>query len=170
MPPQTVDADLAAKQLDRILGFFPRVESKASFLFAVDTALLGALAVNLQKHDLQVWYQVACVGLSAVLIALSFYCVYRCIFPSLGGGHASLVYFREIARMREAEYLNAMKALQPQQLIDDCLSQVWRNSEILTEKFDWAKRSFVLTGFALVPWSISLVLIALNHPTLPVFK
>jgi hypothetical protein len=34
------DIEGAAKQLDRILGFFPRVESKASFLFALNSALL----------------------------------------------------------------------------------------------------------------------------------
>jgi hypothetical protein len=30
----------AEKQLDRVLGFFPRVEAKASFLFALDVGLL----------------------------------------------------------------------------------------------------------------------------------
>ena len=43
--------DTASVQLDRVLGFFPRVESKASALFAVDTGMLALLALNLRMGD-----------------------------------------------------------------------------------------------------------------------
>jgi hypothetical protein len=49
----------SAKQLDRILGFFPRVEAKASFVFAVDTGMLGFAVLNMRKEDFEHWYFLA---------------------------------------------------------------------------------------------------------------
>jgi Family of unknown function (DUF5706) len=165
-----LDTEIAAKQLDRTLGFFARVESKASFLFAVDSAMLGVLALNLQKEDFSLWLPSGSAGLSAALLLASLFFVYRCTFPSLKGGHASLVYFREIAKMREAEYISAFKALSPAKLTDDFISQTWRNSEILAAKFDYMKIAFMLTASALVPWCTFLVFASVVHSHLPVLK
>jgi hypothetical protein len=170
MTKPAVDLETAAKHLDRILGFFPRVESKASFLFALNSALLGTLAINVQRSDFALWYHLIFIIVAAALIATSFFFVYRCIFPSLKGGHSSLLYFREINKLREAEYITAMKNASTDDLVDDFISQAWRNAEILGKKFDHVKVAFILTGLGLIPWAMFLVLAGLNHPQLPVIK
>ncbi|MGY3590140.1 hypothetical protein ACVIGB_010277 [Bradyrhizobium sp. USDA 4341] len=170
MPKTATNVEVATKQLDRVLSFFPRVESKASFLFAVDAALLGVLAVNVQKEDFSIWYAALAAISASAFFCLSLYFVYRCIFPSLAGGHASLIFFREIAKLREPEYLQAIKSVTDDQLLDDLLGQVWRNSEILGKKFDHIKIAFVLTGTGLLPWLTFLVSAALNHTQWPVIK
>jgi hypothetical protein len=166
----TADADAAAKQLDRILSFFPRVEAKASFLFAMDTTLLGVIAINAQKSDFLIWYHTAALALAASLLFGSLYFVYFCIFPSLKGGHSSLIYFREIAKLREAEYIAAVRAIDSDRLTEDFIGQAWRNSEILTKKFDHIKVAFVLTALSLIPWTAFLLLAGLTHTQLPAFK
>ena len=170
MQKAVVDSEVAAKHLDRILGFFSRVEAKASFLFAIDSALLGVIAINVQRNDFVVWYYLVTLAIAAVLICASLYFVYRCVFPSLKGGHASLIYFREIAKLREADYITKLKGVSEIELLDDMLGQVWRNSEILGKKFDHVKTAFILTSLALIPWLAFLVLAGVNHPTLPVIK
>jgi hypothetical protein len=35
-----ITKETAEKQLDRIMGFFPRVDAKGSFLFALDSSCL----------------------------------------------------------------------------------------------------------------------------------
>jgi hypothetical protein len=75
-----VDSEVAAKHLDRILGFFSHVEAKASFLFAIDS-LLGLIVTNVQRNDFVVWYYLVTLALAAVLFCASLYFVYRCIFP-----------------------------------------------------------------------------------------
>lgn len=45
MPPQDAKV-FATTQLDRLLAFFPRVDGKASFVLALNVALLGVMAVN----------------------------------------------------------------------------------------------------------------------------
>jgi hypothetical protein len=41
---QKTNIERAKDQFNRILGFFPRVEAKASVILAVDTAMLGVIA------------------------------------------------------------------------------------------------------------------------------
>lgn len=170
VPKQSVNIDIAAKQLDRVLSFFPRVEAKASFLFALNSAMLGVLALNVQKTDLGLWHHVLSASIAVLLVVASLFFVYRCTFPSLRGGTASLVYFHEIAKLREAEYLAAFKAVLPESLAEDYLSQAWRNAEILAAKFSDLKRAFLLTALALFPWSAFLVLASITHAQFPVLK
>jgi hypothetical protein len=97
--------EIASGQLDRVLGFFARVEAKASFVFAVDSTVLGLVAVNIQFGDLSNWLIVTPAAVCILLVGASLFYVYRCSFPSLTGGTNSLIYFREIAKRREAEFI-----------------------------------------------------------------
>jgi hypothetical protein len=162
--------EICAKQLDRILGFFPRVESKASFLFAVNSTMLGVLALNVQRVDFFSWSHGTAAAATVGLLAASLWFIYRCTFPNLAGGHASLIYFREIAQLREAEFIVSFKSLPSDRLFDDLASQVWRNSEILTVKFRSVKLAFTLTALSLVPWTVFLVFASITHSQFPVVK
>lgn len=164
------DLEFAAKQLDRILGFFPRVEAKASFLFALNSGMLGILAINIKKEDLVLWQHVLPILVAVLLLSASLYFAYRCTFPSLKGGSASLIYFAEIAKLREANYIESIKSADTEQLTDDFLGQAWRNSEILALKFSAIKNAFALTAAALIPWVIFLVLASVTHANLAVVR
>src|SRR5262245_4334746 len=72
--------EIAPKQLDRVLGFFARVEAKASFVFATNAALLGILAANVQRIDFDRGLHVTCMATAALLLAASCYFVHRCSF------------------------------------------------------------------------------------------
>lgn len=158
------------EQLDRVLSFFPRIEAKASALFAIDLGLLGLMALNLHLEDFGLWY----IALPAVLslggILASLYFVYKCQFPHLDGGTSSLIYFREIAKRTEANFAAEFLSQSEEARLRDVLGQVWRNSEILKIKFDSLKVAFIVTGATLVPWVAFLVATAAQHHQLPVFK
>jgi hypothetical protein len=162
--------DISAKQLDRILGFFPRVESKASFLFAVNSAMIGALSVNIQRADLFSLIHMTLAVLSMAALIVSLFFIYQCTFPNLAGGHSSMIYFREIAKQRETEYVGAFKSLSNDRLLEDLTSQTWRNAEILAAKFTAMKRAFVVTALALAPWSLFLIVASITHSQFPVIK
>lgn len=150
-------------QLDRILAFFPRVESKATFLFAFNGAVMALMAINVGRGDFFIWY-IALPGLiAAILVSLSVYFVYRCIFPDLYGGSSSLFYFREIAKRTEAGFIEEFENQEPDKLKRDLLGQVWRNSEILEAKFDAIKIAFVLSAIGIIPAAIYLAAVALTH-------
>lgn len=174
MTPTPFDHDalieVADRQLDRILEFFPRVESKASLLFAIDTGMLAVLALNITKADLVIWYLATSAVLALGFIAASFWYLYKCAFPNLDGGAASLVYFREIAGKTEANYIDQFQKQTTDTYVRDLLGQVWRNSEILRMKFDYLKIAFILTAVALVPWVAFLVLATIEHAKTPVIN
>lgn len=155
--------ELANKQLDRVLGFFPRVETKVSFLFAMNSGLLVILALNIQIADFYRWYLIIPAIAAVLLSAASLYFIYRCMFPDLKGGANSLIYFREIAKKTEADFIAEVLAQDDQKYARDLLGQVWRNSEILKMKFDAMKIAFILVTLALIPWLLFLGEAALLH-------
>ena len=162
--------DIASKQLDRVLSFFARVEAKASFIFAVNSTLLALIALNLNWDDFRKWYVIVPAALGVILIVISTYFVFRSYFPSLKGGSNSLIYFREIAKRREAEYVEQARKFQEDEFIGDLNAQTWRNSEILIAKYDAIKIAFILTALSLILWFIFLVTVAISHPQVPVVK
>ncbi|MGB7888691.1 MAG: Pycsar system effector family protein [Xanthobacteraceae bacterium] len=157
-----ITKETAEKQLDRIMGFFPRVDAKGSFLFALNTGMLAFLFLNLRPTDLNAWFLALPAGVAIVTLAASLINLYRSAYPSLKGGAESLIYFREIAKRTEAKYIDAFTK-QTDAYVRDVMGQVWRNSEILTIKYDAVKLAFTLTAFTLIPWSIFLSAAAAVH-------
>jgi hypothetical protein len=128
--------------------------------------MLALLAVNGSAKDLACWYFALLCVLSVIVLGVSIWFLYQASFPRLTGGNNSLVYFREIARRTEGEYLKAMKACEVEQFADDILGQVWRNSEILTEKFAGVKWAFICTALGIAPWFLALVVTTVRHAQL----
>ena len=95
--------------------------------------------------------------------------LYRGGFPNLAGGEGSLVYFREIAKRTEHKFIEEFSAQSEKHHANDLLGQVWRNSQILSIKFDCLKLAFAFMALAIVPWLVSIFLFAAYgtaHPTL----
>jgi hypothetical protein len=139
------------------------VETKVSFLLAMNFGLLAILALNLQIVDFFLWYLIIPAVSAVMLTAASVYFIYRSTFPQLKGGENSLIYFREIAKKTEAGFIAEVLAQDDEQYARDLLGQVWRNSEILKLKFDAMKIAFILSTLALVPWLLFLGEAALLH-------
>ena len=114
-------------QLDRVLGFFPRADAKASVVLAVDTGMLAILAAN--APSLQTFHWPVLLGLIPTFcIAISLWHLYKGAFPSLKGGQSSLIYFREIAKRTEHRFIEEFMGQKEDDYIKDMLGQVWRNS------------------------------------------
>src|SRR5258708_35552819 len=78
----------ARKQLDLVLGFFPRVDSKASVVLAADTGMLGFLAAQVPVASSLNWWEIAVPIGTAVLLGISYWFLYKGAFPGLKGGTA----------------------------------------------------------------------------------
>jgi hypothetical protein len=141
--------------LNLVLGFFSRVETKTSVVLAIDTAMLAVLTSNLPTPDKFQWRM--SIGVVAIMfIARSYWCLFRAGFPNLEGGTKSLIYFREIAQRKEFQFIDAFKEQTEDEHLTDVLRQVYRNSEILTQKFDYLKKAFIAMLWAIVPWVATL--------------
>lgn len=142
--------------LNLVLSFFPRVDSRASVVLAVNTGMLGYLAAHLPPILLLNWCDMIAPVFTLGLLIPSYWNLYRVAFPNLAGGEGSLIYFREIAKRTEGKYIDEFMAQQEADYIKDVLGQAWRNSVILKEKFGHLKLSLIFLVAALLPWLIAL--------------
>jgi hypothetical protein len=157
--------DAAKDQLARTLSFFSRVDAKASVILAVDTGMLGILVANAPPVRTFDW-SLLIVLLPTILLAISYWHLYKEAFPSLDGGHDSLIYFREIAKRTESQFIGAFQNQTEDFYLADLLSQVWRNSEILRNKFDHIRRAIDFMALAVLPWLIALAMLASKNMAL----
>lgn len=159
----------ARDQLTLILSFFSRVDAKASALLAINTGMLAILASNAPPISTMSVFSYVLSGTTAALIAASLWFLYRVAFPALDGGHESLIYFREIARRTESSFIDVFTGQDEIPRVKDLLGQVWRNSCILTAKFDALKRAFILMALAILPWGTAVALFSSQHPGVHTF-
>jgi hypothetical protein len=153
----------ASSQLDRVLGFFPRVDNKISALFAVNVGMLTVLVLNFSAKDVYVWYLVLLGVLVVLGLGASLVLLYTASFPQLAGGEQSLVYFREIAKRTESNFIQEARECDPNKQLTDLLGQVWRNSQILRIKYDRTKWAFIATAITLPIWLAQLLLAGIDH-------
>lgn len=159
----------ARDQLTLILSFFPRVDAKTSAVLAINTAMLAVLASNAPPISAMSVFSCVLAGITLAMIIVSLWFLYRVAFPALDGGHESLIYFREIARRTESNFIDAFSAQEEVPRVKDLLGQVWRNSCILTAKFDALKRAFILMALAIIPWAFAVALFSSQHPGVRTF-
>jgi hypothetical protein len=151
---RTPEDQLAASrdQLNLVLNFFARVDTKLSVVLGIDLGMAGLLASK-TPTDADVWAGTwVIVGVFVTLVAISLFHLYRGSFPNVDGGHGSLTFFREIARRSETDYRNAFRNLSTNDLADDLMRQTWRNSVILKDKFKHLRWSYIFMALAIVPW------------------
>jgi hypothetical protein len=153
----------ARDQLNLVLGFFPRVDAKSSAVLAVNTGMLAVLASNAPPWGTMPLGSILAASLTLLLIAGSFWFLYKIAFPTLSGGQQSLIYFREIANRTESKFIDEFIAQEETSLLRDLLGQVWRNSEILKMKFDALRWAFVLMAVAVIPWVIAVFLFSSHN-------
>lgn len=166
-PKVLIDQEAHERQLDRIQSFLPRIDTKASALFAITAGQIAVATLNLTANDLKVWWIALPLGAFLAVTTYVFFELYRCTFPHLKGGHSSLVYFAEIAKLREAEYISKFSALTQDELKKDLAGQIWRNAEIVCCKYTYLKHATIGAMLSIVPWTAFLLATSLAHWQVP---
>ncbi len=156
------DRKEARDQLILVLSFFSRVDAKASALLAIDTGMLAVLTSKAPPVIAISTTAYVLASITALMLAGSLFFLYRVAFPALKG-ERSLIYFRSIAAMSESDFIHAFAAEGEDGRVKDLLGQVWRNSAILTAKFDALKRAFILMGLSVIPWGATVALFSSQH-------
>jgi len=161
------DQTVIEAQLTRVLGFFPRVDTKIAGLFTVNSAILTISALNVEAGDLKQWYVSVPGVLMVVGLIASYFFLYRANFPDLNGGQGSLIYFSTVSDRTEANYIAEYEAVTDAQYRADMLGQVWRNSHILCEKYKAVATAVRITLATLLPFAIFLIMTAIQHSRVP---
>jgi hypothetical protein len=160
--------EVAERQLVLVQSFIPRIDAKVSALFAIVSAQLAVAALNLGPADLPKWYITVPLAVFLVTIGVTYFNLYRCAYPHLDGGQASLVYFAEIAKRRESDFINQYTSITVTDLTNDICGQIWRNSEIASCKFKYLKIATQYAMASLVPWAVVLIATSFSNSRMPI--
>lgn len=159
--------ELAEHHLDRVQSFPARIDSKGSALLATISAEIAVLVLNLTPGDFAIWWISIPTALFAATALFVGCHLYRCAFPDLRGGAQSLIYFKEIAGRREAQFIQDFTDAKPEDLLSDFLGQIWRNSEIVTQKYRAVQFATAGILVSLLFWVLALGAISLTHGRMP---
>jgi hypothetical protein len=150
--------EIAKNQLSIVLSFFPRVDSQASVLLAVDIAMMATLTSNAPSLKSIECYMLFALTPALLLIVSSVYNLYFLAYPRLQEPPGqSVVYFKQIAKRNLNEYQAAFSSITEEEYLKD-LGQIWKNSEILNEKYKHLTLAFKFLVAALIPWIVSLAM------------
>ncbi|MCI1058773.1 DUF5706 domain-containing protein [Stenotrophomonas maltophilia] len=151
-PSQSDRVNAAWQQLQLVLSFFPRVDTKLSVGLGINLGMLAMIATRLPKLD-EFSALISIIGvLFLAPLTVSFWHLWWGYFPDLRGGTDSLIYFGRVASLSEPKFLDACSSRSLKELEQDILSQCWRNSQILSLKFESLKQSYHTTAIAIAPW------------------
>ncbi|WP_221899260.1 Pycsar system effector family protein [Xanthomonas sp. SI] len=151
-PNQSDRVNAAWQQLQLVLGFFSRVDTKLSVGLGINLGMLAMIATRLPKVD-ELTLLISVIGvLFLAPLTVSFWHLWWGYFPDMRGGSDSLIYFVRIARLSESDFIAACSKRTLSEFESDILGQCWRNSKVLSLKFQSLKYSYRATVVAIAPW------------------
>lgn len=147
--------------LKRIDGMLSFAETKISFMLAYLAVLLAALSN--QAGDIKYVWQEASGGVIAmtisllvlVLVVLFFVLLHmgRVLLPRMEfSSRKSSIYFFDISRLPESDYLAAMSEIKENDIETDLLSQIHAISSVTTDKFKNIRRATYFLGLLTILW------------------
>lgn len=146
--------------LSRQLDWISAADSRGSFIFAFDTAMLGVLAAVAPKTG-SVWVVAPAIvaSFSALfgLASLLFLCFSS--FPRMDGPRNSLIFFGGITERDSKQFVKAVSELSSESYVADLSAQCYRNAEIANRKFIWIKRALIALYLSVVPWVVAIILL-----------
>lgn len=150
--------DFAEKNLDHLLEWIGRFDSKSSFIFGINTAMLGVLAALAPPRNLWNSLMIVFALVSVTLLSINFLFVYLGRYPQLKGPSESLLYFGSISKKGVKQYEQEFFKRSIEEHLKDMLKQCHRNAEILSLKFRYLKGAYLLLLSTVGPWAITIYL------------
>lgn len=148
--------DLLDRILTKNINWIGSADSKGTFLFAIDSAMLAVLAALVPSIDQWTIGMAVFASFSLATLSASVLFIVLATVPRLDGPRNSKIYFGGIASFDEDDYVSRISEGITEDLLRDFARQIHQNAEIAKRKFDMIKRAFISTFLALPVWLISI--------------
>lgn len=154
------------ESLSRCIAFTRSADAKAAPVLALQIAILGALAARFEKLIPALFAEPWCferVVLWVVLLAYAGFLIAtvlmaaRVYMPTHPRTGQSLIYFEDIAAIQSEAFVKRAKAMSPDTIEEQLLSQIHIVSKIVSDKMRRVRYAFLLSGLSLV---LGLILLA----------
>lgn len=163
------------ESLQRVIRFTRQGDAKAAPVIALQIALVGALATRLDRLLPAVIQETWCFERVLLIGALAIYmiCLGAAIavagwvyFPRIPKSGGSLIYFEDIAVMRRDWFEEQVKRMTLDEIERQLLDQIYRVSQIASNKMRLVRRAFILSIPAGVLW-LGLFAYSSARPPIP---
>jgi hypothetical protein len=141
------------------LDWIRAVDSKVPQVYAINLAMLGAVAALTENIQTWPWYQVTIIALTILSCVISIGFIAVAIFPKISGPSESNIFFMGIVQDDEDTFKKSVYDNGEAGHLDDCLNQIYRNASIATEKYQQMKQAFVFMGISFPLWLVSVFLL-----------
>lgn len=148
----------AENNLQRKLDWISRHDTRIGFATGVSIGMLGILATACASITNWCVLSYIIFGLSGALLFASLIVIYFSQYPKTKSKNDSLLFFGTIAILKLEEFKKRFKQMNEEEYLDDLLSQIHVNAEILNKKFLNLKASLILLLFATAPWIYAIYL------------
>lgn len=148
--------------LERQLEWIAAADCRASFIFAIDAAMLGFTATTFlpTPDGLPAWALIA-PAVSALMLAVSLWKLTNVWKPRLAGPRSSLLFFGDIASRSPSQFISDIRSMTAETYLSDLATQCHRNAEIASEKFLYVRESICWMQVAIIPWLLSFAVLTL---------
>lgn len=146
----------AETNLQRKLDWIGRHDSRTTFVTGIIIAMLGVLTSASLKVELWTWFICSSFGVTAILLFISLFFIYKSQYPKTKSQNTSLIYFGTVAEMKFDDFKRRALSTTDQDYLEDVLCQIHINAQILQSKFSALKTSLILLAIAIIPWLLSI--------------
>ena len=171
--------EYARRLYENVLRWYETAERKAQVVLTVDGVFLGLLTASFTSNVADLRGVVTAFSaatwvfltIALVLLLTSLLSAVRCLWSRhiYGPGQRRAArsarpvpsdaermwFFEMIAEKEYAEFVSEARGMDALQEIDALTGQVWRLSNIVSDKHAWANRAFAATGLALVAFTVA---------------
>jgi hypothetical protein len=144
--------------LERNLAWASAAEVKVGVIVAIDTGMLGSLAGAF--GGLYPYQRTPCIYSFAiaatVLLGIAIACAAGAVLPRVEGPASSFIFFGKIVKDPAPDYADKVRSASDRHVLDDCLAQIYRNAEIVCQKFIWVRRAMACSFAGVVPWVVAV--------------
>ncbi|KAB2761973.1 Pycsar system effector family protein [Brucella anthropi] len=163
----SIDIEIIERQLDRVQSFIPRIDGRSTGYLAILSGQLALAFTNINSTDISGWFLLTCLVMFLGCTVWAFINIYQCSHPNIDGPKKSLIFFSEIEKMSVKEYTDAFLSATEDDLKQDLLNQIHRNSQIVSQKYGHLRAASASMLLGSAPWAILLLGASIKNYRLP---
>lgn len=146
----------AETNLERQLEWVGRFDAKSSIVIGIVVGMMGFLATILPPVANWTCPLKGTLAIAVLLLAGSMVALFLGQLPNVKAPNTSLLFFGTIATMPLHTYVQKHKTTLDVEYLDDLLTQIHVNSQILSRKFATLKWALILLLGSSVPWAFAI--------------
>lgn len=148
----------AEKNLERLLEWVGKFDTKSSIILGIDTGMLAVLISFMPQ--LAMWGLSLAIStiLTVATFSLSLFFIFLSSYPRTKAPSRSLIFFGTISEFSFNDYKKIFCERNNKDYLNDLLEQCHRNAEIISTKFKNLKLAYCMLLIGIIPWAITIFL------------